>query len=336
MIYGVEIQDIIKNIFDDVKNYRKSEQIKVCCPRCQERDNLLEPDGKFNLEINTKRNVFHCWKCDNPEFKGNIGKLIYLYGSHHDYKIYKSYSQIYYNKANLFQYENNNEEEDFEVVSNIQLPEGFLSFKDDFDSENRKHLLAYDYCISDRKLTKDQLIRYNVGFCFTGKYQYRIIIPSYDNLGNLNYFTSRYFGTDKREPKYKNPEIDKEKIIFNEYYINWDSTIFLVEGVFDMFALPMNSLILMGKEMYSLIFNKIKEKKPNIVIVLDPDAISKSVNIYRELLSIYGYINNKIKIINLDKDMDIDEVKRFKGKEQVKKMLRQSKNLSLDDLDFYK
>ena len=93
-IQGIEFHSIIQNIFGDVNGLNVSEQLQINCPRCQERDGLSHPDGKFNLEINTANNkrVFHCWRCDNPRFSGSLGRLIRTFGSHNDYELYKSYA----------------------------------------------------------------------------------------------------------------------------------------------------------------------------------------------------------------------------------------------------
>ena len=63
MIKGQEFHAIIQNIFGDVHGYMQTEQLQVNCPRCQEREGLSYPDGKYNLEINTGKRMFRCWKC---------------------------------------------------------------------------------------------------------------------------------------------------------------------------------------------------------------------------------------------------------------------------------
>jgi hypothetical protein len=333
MVYAIEIHEILENIFDDVRGIRKDNQLKVCCPKCQERDGLLYPDGKYNLEINTKLNMFHCWKCESPKFSGTIGKLIKMYGSNYDYKLYKSYSRIYYNNTQYIGVDENNNDE---YISNIKLPNEFISFED-LNFNNLKHLKMYNYWVLDRKLPIETAIKYNVGFCVEGDYADRIVVPSYDQFGDINYFVSRLIYESDRNPKYKNPDQNKEMIIFNENKINWDSTVYIVEGVFDMFSLPPNVIVLLGKKLYNLIFQKIREKKPNIVLVLDPDAIKDSINIYREILSIYGYnIKNKIKIVLIDnKKMDIDDLRKKGGKEEVLKLLYKAKELDFDKLNIF-
>lgn len=336
MIHGIEVQDIIQNIFTEVRGYRKSEQIKVCCPKCQERDGLLYSDGKFNLEINTKKNVFKCWKCDDPKYSGSIGKLIRNHGTTYDYKLYKSYSRLYYNNPTFYITSDLNENDEDEEYYNVNLPAEFIPFNE-LNNNLKSHMDFYNYWVLDRKFDISFLEKYNIGFCTEGDYKDRIIIPSYDKFGELNYFIGRYIGNNKKEPKYKNIDIKKTKIVFNENKIDWDSTVYLVEGAFDMFSLPSNTIVLLGKELYPLIYNQIKEHKPNLVIVLDPDAIKESINIYRELLTIYGYHNNnnKIKLVELKGDDDIDEIRKNRGHNAVVELLKNAVELNLNSLDVF-
>ena len=68
---------------------------------------------------------------------------------------------------------------------------------------------------------------------------------SYDKEGELNYYIARSWDLKSRA-KYKNPEAEKDKIIFNESLIDWNKDIYLVEGVFDSFFLD-NSVAMLGK-----------------------------------------------------------------------------------------
>lgn len=327
MIYAVEVHEILKNIFDDVRGYKTENQLKICCPKCQEREGLAYPDGKFNLEINMEKNIFHCWKCDSPKYSGRLGKLIYEYGTKSDYTLYKSFSKIYYNNK-TFHLNENVDLDDY--VRDVKLPNEFISFKDlNFDIYS--HVKYYNYWVLDRQLSYETAIKYGVGFCDKGDYANRIIIPSYDKYNELNFFTSRYIGNNKKTPKYLNCKEDKTKIIFNENKINWDSTIYLVEGVFDKFSMPNNTIPILGKVLYELLFNIIREKKPNIIICLDPDATSDAIGIYRQLLAVYGYNTDKIRIIINKTDLDVDEIRRMKGIESVAKLLRSAKILNVDE-----
>jgi hypothetical protein len=50
-----------------------------------------------------------------------------------------------------------------------------------------------------------------------------------------------------------NPEVEKDKIIFNEHLIDWDRDIFLVEGAFDSIFLN-NSIPMLGKSISQHLF----------------------------------------------------------------------------------
>ena len=79
-----------------------------------------------------------------------------------------------------------------------------------------KHAAAY---LKSRNITANDILRYKIGFCETGMYAGRIIIPSYDANNSLNYFTGRSFFDSPL--KYKNPLVSKNVICF-ENLINFD------------------------------------------------------------------------------------------------------------------
>lgn len=320
MIKGQEFHSIIGNIFDDVRGIDISEQLQINCPKCQEREGLSYPDGKYNLEINSGKRIFRCWKCDEPKFSGSLGKLIYLYGSNIDRELYKSYSKSYFNEYNI-----NNDED---VFIEIKLPDEMILFSE-MNINNSDHFEAYNYMVVDRKFNKDVLYKYKIGFCVTGDYAKRIIIPSYNNTSDLTYFVSRSY--DKKVyPKYKNPKLNRD-IIFNEGFINWDSTIYIVEGVFEMLSFPVNSVVLLGKLLSPTLVKALKKYKPNVVILLDPDAMKNAVDILFTLINIYGDDEDKIKIVNMGGKLDFDEIRIKHGRSKMIEVLRNARKLTIED-----
>ena len=162
-----------------------------------------------------------------------------------------------------------------------------------------------NYLIS-RGITEEIIEKYNVGFCDKGSHFGRIIVPSYDSNGELNYYIARSWSPISKS-KYKNPEAEKSKIIFNESLIDWSKDIFLVEGVFDGFFLE-NSIPLLGKFLSENLFDKIyKESKGFITIALDGDAWEDAKKLYNELNG--GDLFGRIKIVKLPKDKDICDLK---------------------------
>jgi hypothetical protein len=323
MIRGVELHNIIANIFDnDVKGIYQNEQLQVNCPKCQEKAGLFSPDGKYNLEINTAKKKFKCWKCDDPKFFGNLDRLVKRYGGASYYELYKTYTGF----NDIFEEEELN---NINIDTYVELPKEYISFSN-MNINDKNHLEAYNYMVLDRKLDQKLLYDYKIGFCVTGKYSGRIIVPSFDMNGNLNYFTGRSF--QNRKPTYLNPKVNKEEIIFNEKKINWDSTIHLIEGVFDMFSLPKNSIPILGKKLGKKLFFKLKEKKPNIIIILDPDAYINALEIFEQLVTIYGEDSFKVKLVKLSDTMDIDEIRKYKGKQAIINTLYNAKYYDLEDV----
>lgn len=328
-IKGQELHSIIKHIFGEVNGIGVSEQIQINCPMCQERDCSPHPDGKFNLEINTAKRMFRCWKCDDPKFSGSLGKLIRLYGTSADYEIYKSYSFMF----SEFDYDYEQDEIEYKAV---ELPPEYISFSQ-MDANNVEHFEAYNYIINDRKISRDIILKYRLGFCVTGKYAQRIIIPSYDSNGNVNYFVARNYDTaNKKKKPYDNPKADKSTIIFNDGYINYDSTVWLCEGAFEMLSFPVNTIPMLGKTIGTALFLKLKELKPDVVILLDPDAYKNSIELFYQIQNIYVGCEERVRIVKLPNNDDLDEVRKYKGMDEVLKCLRTARGLTVDDYFIHK
>lgn len=324
MVEGIQFHSIIQGIFgSNITGLNTESQLTVDCPRCAENYNNGIPDGKQNLSISTSTGMFHCWKCDEPRFSGSLGKLIRLYGTKSDYTLYKSLG------GSDFNYNYDIEEDDIPIT--VDLPEEMIFFSD-MNPLDKDHFEAYNYMINDRKIARDILLKYRVGFCITGDYAKRIIIPSYNEFGDTNYFVARSYDPKvKNKFKYKNPEVDKNKIIFNISTINFDSTLFLFEGAFEMLSFPVNSIPMLGKTIYNKLFLKLKEYKPNVVVLLDPDALKNAIELVYKLKNIYVDCEDKVKIVTLPTEEDLDELRKNKGHEEVIKALYSARDLNVDD-----
>lgn len=149
----------------------------------------------------------------------------------------------------------------------LHLPKEFHPLWNGGDSIIKRHALSY---IAKRGMSMADIIRYNIGYCSEGLYTNRIIVPSYDSDGNINYFVGRdiYSGG----MKYKNPPISKDVIGF-DLFINWDEPIVLCEGVFDAMAIKRNAIPLFGKTISNTLKMRIvKRNVKTIYICLDNDA----------------------------------------------------------------
>ena len=140
------------------------------------------------------------------------------------------------------------------------------------DYKNAIHYLSL------RGITIFDIIKYRIGYCDSGEYSGRIIIPSYDSNGRLNYFVSRAFYKNDKQ-KHKNPKVSKDIIGF-EMFINWAEPIILCEGSFDAIAIKRNAIPLFGKIIQPTLQKKIiQERVRDIYICLDADALKNAIQI---------------------------------------------------------
>jgi DNA primase len=300
--------EILEDIFGDYKNHNDYRcQVSFDCPVCSHEIKGLEHgDGKGNLEVNYKYNVYKCWVC--AETHGTHGSI---------YKLIKRFG----NKKHLKNYEllrpEQTEDGSNRVYKPVKLPEDFIPFKD--ASLGLKmtpyYKQAYNY-IKKRNITDLMLQIYNIGFCYKGIYENRIIIPSYDEDNRINYFIARSYLNNTRM-KYKNPEAQKEIIIFNEKLINWDETIYIVKGAFDSIFIP-NAIPMLGKFMSDHLFKKLYDNAKKIVIVLDPDAWDDAERLYHRINC--GKLMGKVWIVKLEGDKDIADLKGDLSEYKIKQI----------------
>lgn len=277
---------------------------------------------KFNLEYNSKKKAFKCWKCE-PKYSGYVHKLVGDYGSSDDYKKLN----LIFPKENIKLLRNKNSKKkivDYELVT-CNLPEGYIPLGKKKNTSLYK--LAWNYLVKERKVDPSFIDKYEIGYTETGPRKFRIIIPSKNSLGKFNYYEARSYMKNPKIPYIKpsGEEVHKNDIIFNENYINWDLPIYLVEGVFDMFRVP-NSIPLLGKEISELLTNQLLKRKSTVVLCLDDDAINKSAEIYTMLSS----LGLNVFFVDLTKyKKDISKIYEDHGKEEVAKALSNLKRLDL-------
>lgn len=285
--------ELLSEVLGESKeHYQSKGQISFDCPVCSQEKGLDKGDGKGNLEINYFRHVYKCWACaETHGTHGPLGKLFDEFGTKKQKKVY-----------DLIKPEEFKQEEKKKV--RLKLPQGFMTFEES-NPKFIPHIEAYRY-LQTRGITDKMIKKYKIGYTVTGDFAYRIIIPSYDKDGILNYFVGRAWANKKM--KYKNPpSVPKDEIIFNESLIDWNKDIYLVEGVFDSFFLD-NPLVMLGKKMSKLILETIYNKaEGKIIICVDGDAWEDGLKIYNDLNG--GRLYNKIKIVKLPFDKDICDLK---------------------------
>ena len=308
-------------------------QLQFGCPHCSEKYGNRELQ-KYNLECNYF--VFHCWKCgaeDDDEMHGSVYKLLKLYGNEQLYKEYKECvqslrdSKLYnIDFAKTFKV-------DLAQIDNVKLPKSFRPFREDKYYPPK----AMEY-LQKRGITWDIIHDFNIGFTMYDEEDKmasnRIILPSYNKFGELNYWTGRDFTGNEKRQKYYNPKVERRDIIFNEEKIQWDADVTLVEGPFDHLVVP-NSVPLLGKvidKKFKLYWDINAKANANINIWLDNDIIDNGKNIYA-LLN-HGKLYNKIRFIYTDLGKDPSEIYEKYGYKGIAKCLQNSKKIPEYELFF--
>ena len=176
--------------------------------------------------------------------------------------------------------------------------------------------------LKKRNITQREIIRYQIGYCDDGLYQNRVIIPSYDKEGNINYFVARDIFPDSKM-KYKNPPMSKDTVCF-ELFINWSQPIILSEGVFDAIAINKNAIPLLGKfPSKTLVMRLIEKRVKKIYVALDEDAKKDAVKLSKFLM------DNGIETYLLDmNDKDPSEI----GYKNFWKMIEDTKETKFSDI----
>jgi DNA primase len=238
------------------------------CPFCHH----SKPKLEIQLHTNEKKeNPWHCWVCGE---KGKTLSSLFKKLKAPSHKIQELNSLI---KPGIKQQQSEH------VIS---LPKEFVSLAnishlDKITNIEARHAIKF---LKQRNVTENDILKYNIGFCAEGNFAKRIIIPSYDENNILNFFSTRTYLPDETQ-KYKNPSVDRN-IIGWEYYINWNTPIILVEGIFDALTIKRNVIPLFGKTISEALMKKIVGSQvQKIYVALDNDALKEAIKHCEKLLS---------------------------------------------------
>ena len=245
-------------------NKRARDNYAFHCPFCNHRKPKLE----INMHTNEEgKNFWECWVCQT---RGqSIRSLLRQLKTPRD------------QASEILKYLPKGTNIEYKQLSIIELPKEFkpliaATSTSVIANTIKKYLYA-------RGLTDIDFIKYNIGYCTSGEYGGRVIIPSYNGSNQLNYFVARTY--DGNYFKYKNPEASKD-IIFFENLINWNVPIILCEGVFDAMSIKRNAIPILGKSISTSLYRKIiTSKVKDIYVALDDDAKDRALEIGEKFLN---------------------------------------------------
>lgn len=291
---------IESNIDDNLKYTGTGKEVHFNCVVCGE--------IRHRMYVNLETGKVYCHNCG---YKGNIISLIqYVEG-------------VSFSRANdIFK----------DIRGNLSLPENISKnlLENVFAEDLRKDLLkraiplpeefsllnpqktniatrrAVKY-LHSRKITDKQIIEHKMGFCMSGEYKNRVIIPITEN-GDLKFWVARAISSDvkmkEKSPSDEDYQISKSEVIFNidraskKYH-----TAVICEGIFDALAFGDVGVSLLGKSLYQEQLNILLDYRAlltnGLYISLDWDAKDKATEMAEKLSEYFD-----VKIINIPKEGD--------------------------------
>lgn len=224
------------------------------CPKCK------SAKSKKKLYVEIETGWYHCWVC------GLSGKNVNF--------LFRKFSPSRQGQCR----------ELYPDDSLIKLPAVDLTPPPELPSDTRLVCQAtsdpdardvFRY-LQGRGLSKLDMYRWRI--CVSDKFRFRrkAIFPSFNETGELNYYTARCI--DETKFKYMHAKVPKKSIIFNEFDIDWNQPVILVEGVFDAVKCPDNTIVALGSSLAytSELYKKLKTNAGTVIVAFDEDATVKS------------------------------------------------------------
>jgi DNA primase len=265
MDYSQFVQSLLELHLGKGKKLAKGDYAYYC-PVCQHKNQ--------KLMVNVISGVYNCFTC-HPKTTGKTPvSLLKKIGAP---------SEAIIEMKSYFANDSTKIEVEKDSIS-IIIPKEFVSLCESTDTSlEKRQALVY---LKNRMVTASDIQKYNIGYCTTGRYRNKVIVPSYDSRGRLNYFIARSF---EKEPKQKidSPPCNKSEMIGFDYFINWNVPVILCEGVFDAIAIKRNAIPLFGKTIpKALMIKLLQPEVKTVYLALDDDALMESIDHAQRLLDL--------------------------------------------------
>lgn len=259
----------VEKVFGEGKFDGRKNNLQFVCPFCK---NVKGEDySKRKLSIRTTKPHFcHCWVCGYKN--RNIYSLLAKWAPHH----IPEYKFSFFDAEELTSASSGI----VEKYKPVALPEGFtmlaaLPYLHNKNSYQKQYYSAAFAYLKNRGIfTKSDLWYWKFGVTTIWREgcKNRIIIPSFNTVGDLTYWTGRTWRR-RESKKYNNPFCDRKSVVFNELNIDWEIPLTIVEGPFDLIKCNPNATCMLGSELtleYELL-QKIVKNRTSVVLAFDPE-----------------------------------------------------------------
>ena len=313
MLVQSELIAIFNDLLGQKARLRKGgAQATFHCPFCPDKNLVTQ---KLEIALSGPQiGNFHCWRCNT---KGrSFGALLKRLNASKHYRdaLFNLTGDVYISRR----------QKKDENTSEAILPEEFRPISIPRNHPEYKNALAY---LIRRGIIREDILRYNIGYCEEGPYENHIIVPSYDAKGVLNFFIGRrYYETEGTIP-HKKPDVSMDLVGF-ESFINYNEPLNLCEGVFDAIAIRNNAIPLFGKfPSRKLRETMILNGAERVNMILDNDAMEDSIKNCKMMMQ----LGISVHLVYLNgKDPSI------LGFEKIHNLIRESEEFTDEDLLRYR
>lgn len=235
--------------------------IHVSCPECKD---SRKDKKKLYIELDT--GWYNCWVCN---ISGK--KISYLF---------RKYASKYFTQCQTIFGSDMTHQPILDTEVSVDFPDDSKLVVNSLSDPDARDIYSY---LRKRGLSKLDILRWRV--CFSNEFLYRrkAIFPSFDSMGEVNYFVAR--SIDETKFKYNNAKIPKSSIVFNELDMDWSQPVILVEGVFDAVKCPDNTVVALGSTLSkgSVLYQRLVKNQCSVIVCFDEDAEGKSHEVCKKL-----------------------------------------------------
>lgn len=281
---------LIQSILGQVEAHRDGINVSVRCPNreCPSHP-VTAQKKKFCIRLDDDR--AHCWVCG---LKGHLSKILRLHVGRD--------AVIKFGGVMAANYAHDDRKENLPP----RLPADFRLLGPFLGRVGVPYVNPFIKYLYSRGISDRDIWHFKFGFSNEPSWRNRVIMPSFDRNGNLNWITGRTI-LDGIRPKYLDHDGDKN-IIFNEINLDWTHDLTIVEGPFDMVKCDQNSVPLMGSEFSekSRLFAMIVAHNTPVILGLDADVRRKTAK-FAKLMCQFDI---DVRILPLGEHKDVGEMTR--------------------------
>lgn len=286
------MKKVLKKALGSYKQEGTTDQYLFYCPFCN------HPKRKLSVNCGKNNDSYGYWKCWVCEESGKSPFSLLKKSGNGSYidsmkRVYNNDSNNWnrnaFNPSSLKDYITKSFEDDTNdnVGSNLSLPDNIREIK--------PYSPGHTFLTQSRGFSNQDIIRYNiqeVPASSNNTYAGRVIIPSYDEHNNLNYYVARSVSSSSNI-KYLNPPCSKN-VIIGRNMISPYMPLIITEGVFDMMRVKRNVTCSLGTSISDSLLSYIKRIHQSSVILFYDGDDAGIKGAIKEARKIHTYVETYI------------------------------------------